>query len=172
MKKLVLAIIVLLPVLSSAQVTLNASMAPAVNTAVIYYDANVPSPPFTFSKSGTSNTWDFTSIAPVTLADDTAFYYDPATVPFSSSFPNATHATREDSDNGYAMIQVNSSGVSLLGNIVDIAGNGNLLPVTTSGPILTMPFPFSYGSTNTANGIIDFYATGAAVDNLWQILFT
>lgn len=163
MKKFLLSSIMVIPALVSAQVTLNAGLAPVVNTAIIYYDANVPSPAFTFNKSGTANTWDFQSVTPVPMADDTAFYYDPSTVPFSSSFPGATHATREDSDNGYTMIQVTTNGVSLLGNVVDIAGNGNLLPVTTTGPILTLPFPYSYGSSNAANGVIDFYALGSQV---------
>lgn len=57
MKKLLLTAfgLAISPMIGWTQVTLTQSQAPALNSVIIYNDANVPSPPFTFSKSGTGN---------------------------------------------------------------------------------------------------------------------
>jgi hypothetical protein len=163
MKKQLLAVLMSVSFMSQAQVSLNQSMAPALNTTIMYYDANVPSPPFTFATSGTANTWDFASITITPGQVDTVSVLDPANIPFSSSFPLATHVTSENGEGSYSVMQITSAGVHMLGNVADMSGTGNYLPITTSQPVLVMPFPYTYGSSNTANATIEVYTTGSAV---------
>src|SRR4051794_29885710 len=99
MNKIYLALsTIVLPFLVKGQISLNASMAPPVNCMMLYYDANVPSPPFTFSTSGTANTWDFTTIAITPGQEDTVFIVDPASLAGGSAFPTATYGSYEGGD--------------------------------------------------------------------------
>jgi hypothetical protein len=163
--KLLLIISLAVSVACSAQVSLNASMAPALNTRILYYDANVPSPPFTFSKSGTGNTWDFTAVTAVSGADDTTYIIPPASSPVGAgAFPTATHCTYDDGANpSYEMLKVSTTEATYLGFVADITSSGNYMPIVVTPPLAAFTFPFTYGSTATATGVAEFYATGAAI---------
>ncbi|MBL7925189.1 MAG: T9SS type A sorting domain-containing protein [Bacteroidia bacterium] len=157
------SLLLLFPLFSSGQISLNASMAPATNTAMIYYDANVPSPAFTFGKSGISNTWDFSVIAAVPGADDTLSIVPPASVPGGGAFPTATHCTYEGFDGSRDMMHVDAGGVTLLGFMGDPIGTGSLMPVLANPPVVTMSFPYTYGSGGTGSTTIQIITTGAAI---------
>ncbi len=164
MKKIsLLYFILLLPALVSGQISLNASMAPPVNSAYIYYDANVPSPPFIFAKSGINNTWDFSVLNAVPGADDTLFILPPSSVPGGAAFPAATHCTYEGADGSRDMMQVNTAGVTLLGFIGDPLGIGTPGPIPLNPPATTMNFPYTYGSNLIANTYMQLTNTGAAI---------
>ena len=156
-------LLVLLPGLAVSQISLDASMAPPVNSLFIYYDANVPSPPFTFNRSGASNTWDFSALAPVVGEEDTVFFVDPATVPGGGAFPSATHATYEGGDVSISMISVNSSSLNFLGYVGDPIGTGTNSPVFAQPPVIAMNFPYSFGNTINGNTYYEVFTTGAAI---------
>ena len=162
-KKLPILFLLCIPAFSMAQVSLNSSMAPPLNSMMIYYDANVPSPAFVFSTSGTSNTWDFSGMFASQSDDDTLFIVDPASVPLSSSFPAATHCTYEGGDANYTMIHIDAGGVSYLGNVSDISGSGTYYPLVFVPSLQAMTFPYTYGSTANASGYFELFQTGAAI---------
>ncbi len=152
-----------LPVLTYGQISLNASMAPPVGSAFIYYDANTPSPAFTFSKSGTSNTWDFTAISPLPTQEDTVFIVDPASIPGSGAFPTATHSIRENDDVAFTMININASGATFLGALGDVLGTGTNLAAVVTPPLAALTFPYTYGSSTSGNSNMEIFATGAVI---------
>lgn len=164
MKNLYFAgLLAFLPLLSQGQISLNASMAPPVNSMIIYYDANVPSPPFTFSKSGINNTWDFASLFADPINDDTVYYMSPSSVPGSGAFPSATHANYEAGDADINMLQINSTSLSYLGIVGDPIGTGTPGPIAANPPAVTMNFPYTYGSSVNTSTYIQIYTTGAAI---------
>jgi hypothetical protein len=163
-RNLLIALLIGLPSLAISQVSLNASMAPPINVKLIYYDANVPSPPFTFSKSGTTNTWDFSVLTPVAGQDDTTFVVSPSSISGGSSFPTATHCTYEGAVNpSYTMIKVDPFGVTYLGTVADPIGTGNYMPLVIVPPLQVMTFPYTYGSSGNAMGYIEIFTTGASI---------
>ena len=150
--------------LSFGQISLTSSMAPAANTMFLFYDANVPSPPFTFSKSGTINTWDFVAITITPGQVDSVFYLAPSDYPIAATyFPSATHATYEAGDAGVTMISVDANGGSYLGVIDDPLGTGTMMPLVAQPAGLTMTFPWTYGSSTSVNTFIEIYASGASI---------
>lgn len=155
--------LLVLPVISHCQISLNASMAPNVNSMMIYYDANVPTPPFTFSKSGTTNTWDFTSITPVPGADDTVYFVEPSSLIGGNSFPTATFGTYETGDQSITMVEVDANSMSFLGLIGDPVGIGVNSPVIANPPAVSMNFPYTYGSVVNSNTSIEVITTGIAI---------
>jgi len=163
MKKIYLILLLALPVISVAQPSLTSSLAPPVNSMILYYDANVPNPPFIFSVSGTTNTWDFTTLTPAIGNEDTVYIMDPATLPGSAVFPTATHGIFEGGDNDINMLNINASNVSFLGVIADPSGMG--LPVSAvANPHATfMTFPYTYGSSINSNSTLEVYTTGATI---------
>lgn len=153
-----------LPLLAFSQVSLNSSMAPAVGSKIVYYDANVPSPAFTFSKSGTSNTWDFSSIAAVPGADDTTYIVSPSSISGGSAFPTATHCIYDDGASpSYTMLKVNSTGVTYLGAVADPVGTGSYVPLALVPPLQVLTFPYTYGSSGGGTAYISLTLSGAAV---------
>jgi hypothetical protein len=163
MKKQLLSLILITgPAVGFSQVTLNASMAPSVNSIFTYYDANTPSPPFVFGKAGTSNTWDFTGLTASPSDEDTTFVVAPSSVPMSASFPSATHTTYEGGDPSYTMLHIDAAGIQYLGAVSDPAGSGNYLPLVLNTPLTSMAFPYTYGNTAMATGYFEVYTTGAA----------
>jgi hypothetical protein len=156
-------LLIALPALTMGQISLDATMAPPLNSMLIYYDANVPSPPFTFGKSGTTNTWDFSALTPVTGAEDTVFYFSPSDFPDGSSFPSATHATYEGGDNSVNMLTIDANGLTFLGFIGDPIGTGTTSPFFITPPVTGMTFPYTYGSATNATTYIEIFTTGAAI---------
>lgn len=158
---------------ATAQVTLNASLAPAHGTQFIFYDANVPSPAFTFSKSGTSNTWDFTTISPLPTEYDTVFILDPATVAgATAAFPSATHVTREHDSQNYTVVEVDNSDISLLGMMGDVFGTGFNLVAPLTPPLAFMTFPYTFGNGFNSGGVIEIKESGnfigqPTIDSVW-----
>lgn len=149
---------------SNAQVSLNASHAPAVGTMFIYYDANVPIPAFTFSTSGTTNTWDFTTISPLPTQQDTAFIINPALVPGAlTAFPTATHVIGENDTQDLTVIRVDNNGATLLGMMADFLGNGTTLTVPMNPPMTPITFPYTYGSGTNTTGFVELTASGSAI---------
>src|SRR4029077_1982950 len=116
-----------------------------VNSMFLYYDANVPIPAFTFSTSGTGNTWDFTGLTANPVDDDSVFYLPPSNYPQSSAFPTATHATYEAGDASINMLSVDANGGSLVGFITDPFGNNNMQAIVANPPATTINFPWTYG---------------------------
>lgn len=169
-----MSITLLFTLCATAQVTLNASLTPPYGTQFIYYDANVPTPAFTFSKTGTSNTWDFTAITPLPIQYDTVFILNPASVTgATAAFPTATHAIREHDSPTFTVVKVDNSGISLLGMMGDIFGTGNNLiaPVTPNPSYMT--FPYSYGSGTNSTGVIEIKESGSfigqpTIDSVWM----
>lgn len=162
-KRLLLFALICIPGLTFAQVTLDNSVTPPVNSMMTYYDANVPSPPFVFSTSGTSNTWDFSGMFTSPTDEDTLFIVDPNSVPLGSSFPSATHTTYENGDDSYSMLKINSTGITFLGNVSDLTGSGGFRALVSNPELLAMPFPYSYGSSATASGYFELFETGAFI---------
>ena len=153
----------LVPGLAIGQISLDASMAPPVNSSFIYYDANVPSPPFTFSKSGTTNSWDFSALTPDPGAEDTVFFVDPASVSSGGAFPSATHASYEGGDASINMMNINSSSLTFVGFVGDPIGTGTNIPVRAQPPVAAMNFPYTYGSSINGNTYYEVFTTGAAI---------
>ncbi len=151
--------------ISYGQISLDATMAPQVNTMIIYHDANQPSPPFSFSKSGTANTWDFTSLTVFPGSEDTVFYFPPSNFPpyAGLAFPTATHATYEGGDESVTMLKVDANSVTFLGAIGDPLNTGMQMPLVTNPPAAAMTFPWTYGSSTNVNTAIEIYTTGAAI---------
>lgn len=162
--KLLTTMLLGIPVFAHSQVSLNASMAPPVNTTIIYNDANVPNPPFIFGKSGTNNTWDFASITAWPGAEDTTYVISPSAIPLGSAFPSATHCTYEDgTGTSYTMMQINSSGINFLGSVSDLSGSGNYMAVVANPPLVAMAFPYTYGSSGNGTSVVQIFTTGAAI---------
>jgi len=155
--------LVIVPGIALGQISLDASMAPPVNSMIIYHDANVPSPPFTFSKSGTTNTWDFASLTAFAGQEDTMFFVDPATVMGGSLFPSATHATYEGGDESINVINIDNNSIDFLGFVGDPVGTGTNIPVQAQPPVSAMNFPYTYGSTINESTYYEVYTTGAAI---------
>lgn len=152
-----------LPLLVKSQISLDATMAPPLNSMLIYYDANVPSPPFNFGKSGINNTWDFSALTPDIGAEDTVFYVDPANIPGSSAFPAATHGTYEGGDASINMVTIDANAITFTGLIGDPIGTGTSGPIFANPPAATMTFPYTYGSQVNGLSYIEIFTTGAAV---------
>lgn len=164
MRKLFYTIMALtFPLIADAQISLDASMTPPVNSMLIYYDANVPSPPFTYSKSGTNNTWDFSSIFAFPGEDDTVFYLAPSSIPGASAFPTSTHATYEGGDETVSFIKIDAGSYTYLGVLGDIVGTGTPTTMAANPPPVRMTFPYTYGSTGTSTTYLEIYTTGAAI---------
>jgi hypothetical protein len=155
--------LILVPGLAVGQISLDASMAPPVNSSMIYYDANVPSPPFTFAKSGIANTWDFSALSPAFGQEDTVFFVAPASVSGGGAFPSATHATYEAGDESINMININSTSLTYVGFVGDPVGTGTNIPVIAQPPVAAKNFPYTYGSTINANTFYEVFTTGAAI---------
>lgn len=149
--------------MSYGQISLTAAMAPPVNSMFIYYDANVPSPAFTFSKSGINNTWDFASITPAMGAEDTVFFFPPSNYPLASIFPSATHATYEGGDATVTILEIGSGSASYLGVVGDPLGTGTQIALPANPPMTNMTFPYTYGSNTITNSYLDVFTTGAAI---------
>jgi hypothetical protein len=149
--------------LSQAQITLNLSNAPSTGIMIINNDANVPSPPFTFSKSGTSNTWTFTGIACDSINDDTVFVLNPSTLPTGSNFPGATHATYEAGDDGVSFLKVDATGAYTLGVAGDLFSNGSTVVLKPASPVLSIAFPFTYNNNNSSELKLTYKTTGTAI---------
>ncbi len=148
--------------ISKGQINLDATMTPPLNSMMIYYDANVP-PGFSFSKSGTSNTWDFSTITPVAGQEDTVYFLPPSNFAGSSAFPAATHASYEIGDESVDMINISASSLNYLGFIGDLIGSGTIAPVVANPPATTMNFPYGYGSSTNPSTSYEVFATGAAI---------
>ncbi len=147
----------------NAQIVLDATMAPATGSQFIYYDANTPFPAFTFSKTGITNTWDFTAISPLPVQEDTVFIVDPSTIPGSSVFPTATHAIRENDDNSYSMINISPTSATFLGALGDVFGTGGNFATVVNPPIAAYNFPLTYGSNTGGTTNMELFTTGAAI---------
>lgn len=152
-----------IPVIGYSQVTLTSSLAPSPGTMFLYYDANVPNPPFTFNKSGTANTWDFSTLFASPSDEDTVSILFPTNAPAASSFPGATHVQHENGEGSYTFLKINSSGIQFMGAANDITGSGNYMPMVANMPLTAMAFPYTYGNSNSASGYFEVYATGASV---------
>jgi len=164
MKKIYLiALLITTPCMINAQISLDATMAPTIGSQFIYYDANTPVPAFTFSKTGTTNTWDFTAISPLPIQEDTVFIVDPSTIPGSSVFPTATHAIRENDDASYSMVNINPTSATFLGALGDVFGNGGNFATIVNPPIAAYIFPLTYGSYTGGTTNMELFATGVAV---------
>jgi len=155
--------LVLIPGLALSQISLDATMAPPVSSSFIYFDANVPSPPFTFNKNGTTNTWDFSVLSPVVGEEDTVFFLDPATISGGGSFPSATHATYENGDETINMMNISGGNLNFLGFVGDPIGTGTNSPVMAQPPVIAMNFPYTFGNTINGNTFYEVFTTGAAI---------
>jgi hypothetical protein len=153
----------ILPLISAGQISLDATMAPPLNSMLIYYDANVPSPPFVFGTSGTSNTWDFSAITTFPGEEDTVFYFSPSAYPEASAFPSATHATYEGGDNSVNILSIDASAITFLGLVGDPIGTGTTQALPLHPPVTAMTFPYTYGSSDNASTYIEIFTTGAAI---------
>ncbi|MBI3143346.1 MAG: T9SS type A sorting domain-containing protein [Bacteroidetes bacterium] len=148
-----------------AQVSLDASMTPALGK-IIFYDANVPSPTFTFGKKGQSNTWDFTAISPLPTESDTIYIKDASDFPGLTDYiPSVTHVFNEYGEPENHFVQIDNKGVKSLGLIGDLYGTGQPLMAFAPKPLTTMQFPYKYGSSNASDnkGIVKIVASGSAV---------
>ena len=163
MKKIYLYLFLILPAVSVAQPSLTSSLAPPVNSMMIYYDANVPNPPFTFGITGTMNTWDFTVLTPAMGNEDTVYILNPATTPGAAVFPTATHGILEGPDGDITMLGINSSNISFLGIIADPSGMGTPVFATANPHGISMTFPYTYGSSVNSNTTLEVFTTGAAI---------
>lgn len=156
---------------ANAQVTLTAAQVPAPGTTYLKYDANVPSPPFTFSKSGSNNTWDFTGITTYPGQDDTVYYVAAKDLPGGSFFPTATGGSYEKGDDTYPFYKVESTGAWLQGFSGDFLGNGSTKVIPLSQPVNALPFPYTASSKFGGSVTIQFKASGAEVgypvDSVW-----
>ena len=162
-KRYSLLLLFAIPILSDAQISLTSSMAPPHGSSFIYYDANVPVPAFTFSKSGTTNTWDFTLISPLPAEEDTVFILDPAPIAGSASFPTATHALRGHDEPAYTMIQITGTTASILGITGDVLGTGTNFIAVLNPPGTAMTFPYTYGSSVSGTSTMEIFTTGAVI---------
>ncbi len=163
-KRLLSLAMLCLPVLAFGQVTLDETKTPPLNSMMTYYDANVPSPIFMFNTSGTSNTWDFSSMFASSIDEDTLFIADPASIPYSNLFPSATHATYEGGGDSYSMIRIDATGITYLGSVSDLNDNGVFRPLIINPELLAMPFQYAYGSTASGTGYFELFETGAFID--------
>ena len=161
--RILLPLLIGMPLYVKSQVSLNASMIPPVPSTFIYYDAQVPSPPFVFSKTGTNNTWDFTAHAPIT--EDTSFYVSPSSIPGGSTFTGATHCTYESVANpAYFMLKATTTGVNYIGVIADPFNNGIKYNLTLVPPTQGIVFPYTYGSSLSGSAYFQLRNSGAAVN--------
>lgn len=155
---------------------LNINSAPVVNSTFYYYDANVPNPPFTFSASGTGNTWDFTGITPVTGADDTLYVKAMSTSPgAAAAFPDGTYMDYEaDNHNSKRVVKIASDGAYVLGAYGDIFSLGTEFALSFDQPEMYISFPAQLGTHLTGTGRVEQKLSGAAVgqpavDSVWVI---
>lgn len=152
---------------------LDLNSAPVPNSTFIFYDANVPVSPFTFGASGTSNTWDFTGITPVTGADDTVYVKAMSTsAAASAAFPGGSYMDHEADNGSMRVVGIESDGAYVLGAYGDIFGLGGEFAMYFESPALFFEFPTMMGSHPTGNARVNQKMTGAAigqpsVDSVW-----
>lgn len=149
--------------LINAQVVLNKANVPSAGTVIINYDANVPSPAFVFSKSGTNNIWNFTSVSAQPGQDDTINYVAPSSVPGSSNFPTADIVAYENGDKFFNFMKLETAGAYSLGLYGDFAGIKKNYTIVFPTPIMFQPFPISAGTKYKGSALINKKLSGADV---------
>jgi hypothetical protein len=149
--------------LTFGQISLTSTMAPPVNSIFLYHDANVPSPAFTFSKSGINNSWDFSGLFASPADEDSVFFVDPADYPAAVAFPTATYGTYEGGDQEINMISIDASYQTALGIIGDPLFSGTMGALVGTPPITRMTFPWTYGSSSSGLSYVEIMTTGATV---------
>lgn len=161
-KQLLIIAMLILPFAVSAQISLNATLAPPVNSIMTFYDANVPFPAFTFSTSGINNTWDFSSIQSFPGTEDTTYIADPSAIPLAAQFPSATHCIYSDgTDQDISVINITNSAFTYIGLITNPFGPYIGLPITP--PAVKMNFPYTYPQSDNITTGLNLAATGAQI---------
>ncbi|MBC7390658.1 MAG: T9SS type A sorting domain-containing protein [Opitutaceae bacterium] len=157
--------------LINAQVVLNKANVPAIGTVIINYDANVPSPAFVFSKSGTNNNWDFTKVTAQPGQDDTINYVAPSTVPGGSNFPTADIVAYENGDKFFNFLKLETTGEYSLGLYGDVAGINKNYTIVFPRPVMFLPFPISASTKYKGSALVNKKVSGAdagvPVDSVW-----
>lgn len=176
MRKTLLSVAALVATTHTIAQELTINSAPVVNSTFYYYDANVPNPPFTFSASGTGNTWDFTGITPVTGADDTLYVKAMSTsAGAAAAFPDGTYMDFEaDTHNSRRVVKIASDGAYVLGAYGDIFGLGTEFALSFNQPEMYISFPSQLGTHLAGTGRVEQKFSGAAigqpsVDSVWVI---
>lgn len=101
---------------------------------------------------GLNQVWDFRQVQAVSSNATMISYIDPASVPASSLYPQATIAKQEGGN--YSFLETGNNGIK------------SLTPpgVTVSAQSIGLPLPFSYGSTYSET-IVTKYLSGT--DTIW-----
>jgi len=142
-----LALIILLPSLLMAQITITQSDYAGVGTTLnLVTDGSPDSTINPGDPADTAQIWDFSKLktnSPVQLN-----FIDPAATSYASKFPLANLCgSLAINDNFY--YNKSESSVLLWGMSADITGNGNVYAVAYNNPETIMPFPSTYNTSFT-----------------------
>src|SRR6476620_10072410 len=105
MKKIYLAIVALLPIISNAQTITQSDLPTAGDYWITGNDSSYTG---SVGSAGTGQTWNFSALNATEY--DTIGFADPASTPYASFFPSSNLAGADIANNAYSYFTANSSG--------------------------------------------------------------
>lgn len=150
MKRNLLFALLLAPLFSVSQITINTTQLPYPGLAYIMVSdtlLNTPVPP-----GGTNQSWDFSSLN--NDGQDTSAYISAAGTPFISDFPTSNLASHSPQDSAFVYMTTNTNGFYIDGT--RLYGDTSALPlpinkIVFNPAFLVIPTPFTYGNTRNSS---------------------
>jgi hypothetical protein len=144
-----------------AQAIITQAHVPSIGEELYLIRASSVPAGFSFDKSGTNVTWDFTNLTPGTTID-TTFIINPAGTPHASKFQAAdiAHYASNDPTIFYWDSQVSS--VSILGIYGDLLNNGNKISILLNPATVYYTFPYTFASTVSSTSNAEYKDKGSA----------
>src|SRR6185436_10942489 len=138
MKKIYFFLIIILPLVSSAQITINQGDLPLpgwgyINATDSTYSAAIP-------PGGTNQSWNYATLQ--NLLQDSLLFISSAGTPYAGSFPNANLATYNPYNGNYGYFISNSTGFYLNGAASSATG-----ALVNNPAQMFIPVPFTYNDT-------------------------
>lgn len=152
-------LLLLLPSLSLAQISLETNDLTSINDVVTRYTDTVPS--YGPGGDGPNQTWDFSNA----VAEDTAVttVVEVASTGFASSFQSSDYAMTGAADS-YLFFEHDANTMISTGAAGDLLETGEIIETPFSDPLLLHEFPRTYGSTFDDTYAFQADADGSAFD--------
>ena len=143
MKNFLLILALISTLYTNAQITINYSDYPEIGDVVMYDTTNVTG--LSVGTSGANQTWDFSSMTSTYNA--TRSYLNPSASMYSYLFPGANMMIQMPGSETF--LNVNSTGVEILGTVDDQLGTGVMTPAVYTDNLVSISFPTNYLDSNT-----------------------
>lgn len=155
MKKIILFLLLVLPVLTNAQITINSSHLPSAGQSwVEAYDDNYSAP---MLLGGAAQNWNYSGL--LTQGYDTTTFISAAATPYGpTNFPGSNLAIHNPDDSLYIYVTKNTSGLYIDGYYFYTAQppfGVNAIPFIPHGLFLPTPFTYNDTRSNTYKYVID-----------------